>query len=735
MAGKPTLQLKLRASIVLAVVVGLLLPSSIASFYTLSQREQALERQLDADHKRLADILALGVQEALWNLDKDAGQRLLDSLIRDERVVALVVRDKNLGAFLISDYPARRRDRQFKIERDIVRNQQTIGYASVEMDSGLLAEARASDRLTFLFTVAGQLALSVLLILTLLQVRLLRPIERLMHESERLARRELDSAFEWHGHDELNKLGESLERTRQSLRALFDELETKNLQLNQDIERRVQAEQELERHRDHLEELVHERTTQLQLAKEVAEVASQAKSDFLASMSHELRTPLNAVLGYAQILRRDKNLAANQAAGLSTIERSAQHLLMLINDLLDLARIEAGKFELHATVIDVRNFLAVVSDIVRVKAEEKNLVFRFDAGENLPSAVRCDEMRLRQVLLNLLGNAIKFTDRGEVALSVRATPHDAGRCRLRFEVRDTGIGMTQEQLRSLFQPFEQVGEAQRRIGGTGLGLAVTRQLARLMDSDVHVDSKAGVGSRFWIELVLPLAAAEAPAVETLLASGYCGPRRSILIVDDVEANRAVVVDLLRPLGFHIHQAVDGQDGVDKASRLKPDLIIMDIMMPVMDGLEAMRLIRQVAGLERIPIIVMSASATQQDREDSLRSGADAFFGKPLDQAALLAEIGRRLGLTWIHHPEKPLPASANGCVTETMITPPSEQLEVFSRLAKVGNMRDIQRWAAELEANDQRYAAFARRIADLARRYQSKAIMALAEDYRNGAAS
>jgi diguanylate cyclase (GGDEF)-like protein len=247
MAEKPAPQLRLRASIVLAVVLGLMLPVTIASLFTLRHREEALTQQLQTDHQRLTEILALGIQEPLWNLDKAAGQRLLDSLIRDERVVSLVVRDKNLGTFLTNEYPARRQGRQFNLERAIQRNHNTIGFASVEVDSGRLDAVIAGDRQIFLFTVAAQLVLSVVLILALLQVRLLRPINRLMHESDKLAHRELDDAFVWERRDELGNLGHSLERTRLSLRSLFAELETKNLQLNQDIERRMQVEHELQR--------------------------------------------------------------------------------------------------------------------------------------------------------------------------------------------------------------------------------------------------------------------------------------------------------------------------------------------------------------------------------------------------------------------------------------------------------------------------------------------------------
>jgi PAS domain S-box-containing protein len=271
-----------------------------------------------------------------------------------------------------------------------------------------------------------------------------------------------------------------------------------------DITQRRLAEQELTRHRDHLEELVEARTMELSQAKVRAEAANQSKSRFLATMSHEFRTPLNAILGFAQLLQMDDRLDEGQRNKINLVRDSGEHLLALITDLLDMASIEAGKVRLQPATVDLRALLEVACDAIRLRVAEKRLVFQVQIDENLPLRVRVDGQRLRQVLLNLLSNAVKFTDHGSLSLTAELVRQDPSTATVRIEVRDTGIGMDDGQISRLFQPFEQVSEEPRRAGGTGLGLSISQQLVRLMGSRIEVHSEPGAGSRFWFDLELPL---------------------------------------------------------------------------------------------------------------------------------------------------------------------------------------------------------------------------------------
>jgi signal transduction histidine kinase/DNA-binding NarL/FixJ family response regulator len=466
---------------------------------------------------------------------------------------------------------------------------------------------------------------------------------------------------------------------------------------------------------------------QLAIAKTAAENASRAKSEFLANMSHELRTPLNAILGYAQILERE-DLTARQATAARTIHRSGEHLLTLITDVLDLAKIEAGRLELVADVTDLPAVVNSIGDMMRVRAEEKGLCFTCAVPDWLPHHVMADEKRLRQVLINLLGNAVKFTEGGEVALAIARVASPDGKDLIRFEVRDTGPGIAATKLAAIFQPFEQAGDHEGRATGTGLGLSISRQIVELMGSVVEVESEEGKGSRFWFDLELPRAGAPANlAVPAIHAPRAIGEGRRLLIVDDIDENRAVLADMLGQLGFDTRQACNGAEAVAAAAAECPDLILMDMRMPVMDGFEAIARLRCLPDCTGIPIIALSASATTDFETRSIAAGADAFLTKPVALDTLAGLLAHHLGVEAAAATEDSDAAAHAGPI----IAPPPQYVAKLLKLAQQGNMRAVRREAEQIIALDDKYRPFGEALIALAIAYQSPAILKLIQQHSN----
>lgn len=458
-----------------------------------------------------------------------------------------------------------------------------------------------------------------------------------------------------------------------------------------------------------------------------AQRLAQARSDFLAQMSHELRTPLNGVLGYAQILGRDSTLSEAQERAVNVIRHSGEHLLNLINDILDLAKIEAGKLELEPSDVALARFLNTIAEMISVKAEQKGLDFSCNLEPGLPGAIHVDAVRLRQILLNLLSNAVKFTDRGQVRLSVARSRGG----KLRFEVRDSGVGIAPDQRAIIFQPFEQTGDFQRRRGGTGLGLAITRQFLHLMGSEVSVAEASGGGSVFWFELdATPAygACVLAPVPDSPV-TGYEGARRTILVADDVRENRMVAVDMLGRLGFLMLEAADGREAVALAMARHPDLILMDIVMPGMDGLQATERLRTLPGLAKVPVIPMSASASGFDRQRWLAAGLDELLPKPIDYDKLLERLRALLGLRWTVNASTAPAAAPADLLADVLATPPQDEMAVLHQLARRGNMHDILIRAQHIAGLDERYVPFAAKLSMLAGSFQSKAVLRYVEGH------
>ncbi|MEL6490941.1 MAG: CHASE2 domain-containing protein [Cyanobacteria bacterium J06621_3] len=522
-----------------------------------------------------------------------------------------------------------------------------------------------------------------------------------------------------------------------------------------------------------LEIRVEERTISLAKAKQAADSANQAKSDFLANMSHELRTPLNGILGYTQILQR-ASLPEKEQQGVGIIHQCGTHLLTLINDILDLSKIEARKLELHEQNFDFLTFLEGVVEICRIRADQKGVAFHSRFANNLPAGICADEKRLRQVLINLLGNAIKFTDKGSVTLDVACIEKDqvesqkAGEPnnvnskdaegarseqKIRFTIEDTGVGMSPAQVEKIFLPFEQVGNDSKKAEGTGLGLAISQRIAAMMGSPLQVSSQIGEGSKFWLEPTIKTAVnwvskhskhREISGIESVGGVDSSDweegkkPLTSILVVDKQQADRQAIALLLAPLGFVVLEADCAVIGLEVATRYTPSAVIIGLNLA--EGLGFVQQLRQQQCTKETAIVVVSTHAFDQDRQDSMAAGANAFLPKPIEISQLLRSLEQQLNIVWKYDTKNTEKSAvetsgktASGAASSAIvpadnnqpseIEPPSKEvLDNLYHLTMMGDLNALTGTLNQIEAESPNLIAFTTELKKLVKGFQTKKI-------------